>query len=391
MKKIKILIILFLMIIPTMTFAEEEYTITYDANDGTDRKEVVTTNDITNVEMPGVQYFDGMGDEFDPLDDKIISSWNTQPNQSLNSGSATRMKPFKTFDLSSYVDDSNNVTIYAEWIGRVEKTPRQERVTGDNVRVENLQYVIEPYTNFTIEFTRFERTFREQLLYYRLPDFLKSVLPDFLEDTLANKYSFDVRVNSAGDYYTYHGGKFYIRDNILVIDLINDNTLEYTTMNNIISVFIDIKLNFEYRQVENNNHFLYSATVTGQANNNSPITYPEVFQTGKITVKYIDIDTEEELTDDIITKDTIGEIYQIDQKEFEEYELVESPDDNPTYEEQEQILYLKYKKEEIKEEPEEPNIIDEIINPYTKRSLLLFLCVLIPIIGIFYIRKRSKV
>ena len=386
MKKIKILIILFLMIIPTMTFAEEEYTITYDANDGTDRKEVVTANDITNVEMPGVLYFDGMGDEFDPLDDKIISSWNTQPNQSLNSASATRMKPFKTFDLSSYVDDSNNVTIYAEWIGRVEKTPRQERVTGDNVRVENLQYVIEPYTNFTIEFTRFERTFREQLLYYKLPDFLKSVLPDFLEDTLANKYSFDVRVNSAGDYYTYHGGKFYIRDNILVIDLINDNTLEYTTMNNIISVFIDIKLNFEYRRVENNNHFLYSATVTGQANNNSPITYPEVFQTGKIIAKYIDIDTEEELTDDIITKDTIGNTYQIDQKEFEEYELVESPDNDPTYEEQEQIVYLKYKKKKT----EEPNIIDEIINPYTNSSLLLFLCIVIPIIGIFYISKNHN-
>ena len=63
----------------------------------------------------------------------------------------------------------------------------------------------------------------------------------------------------------------------------------------------------------------------------------------------------------------------------------------------EDVKLLNTDKEEIafynktKKEEEKPNIIDVIVNPYTGRSLLLLLCVLIPIIGIFYIRKRSKV
>ena len=49
-----------------------------------------------------------------------------------------------------------------------------------------------------------------------------------------------------------------------------------------------------------------------------------------------------------------------------------------------------YNKTKPKEE-EKPDIIDVIINPYTGKSLLLLLCIIIPIIGVKYIRKRSKV
>ena len=49
-----------------------------------------------------------------------------------------------------------------------------------------------------------------------------------------------------------------------------------------------------------------------------------------------------------------------------------------------------YNKTKPKEE-EKPDIIDVIINPYTGKSLLLLLCIIIPIIGLRYIRKRSKV
>ena len=66
---------------------------------------------------------------------------------------------------------------------------------------------------------------------------------------------------------------------------------------------------------------------------------------GKIITKYIDIDTNEEIADDIISTDLVGNIYSSEQKDILGYNLIEKPSSEIiNYSEEDTILIYKYQK-----------------------------------------------
>ena len=107
MKKIILLVIAYILFVPFMANAEEKYTITYDANDGTGRTKVVEVDNINKVKMPGVSIFKNLNDDpEDPLDDKIIYSWNMNAGEDISTHSKTRFHLDYTYDLNNYFNDS---------------------------------------------------------------------------------------------------------------------------------------------------------------------------------------------------------------------------------------------------------------------------------------------
>ena len=385
MKKIILLVIAYILFVPFMANAEEKYTITYDANDGTGRTKVVEVDNINKVKMPGVSIFKNLDDDpEDPLDDKIINSWNINVGENIYSYSKTRFLFNYTYDLEKYYKDSNNITIYAEWQGRTEIEPWSETVYGDFVKYDNTGYVIEPKTNFTIEFERFSRKSNHQLLYYKLPDYFTSVLSDSLKKELEEPTVLTEKIDIAGEHYTYYG-KVYIKNNYLIVDFINDESEAYANMNTILTVYFNVKYSFNYKQVTYNDRLLAVATVSGELNNQPTWQSNDIYPTGKIKTHYIDIDTNEEIKDSIEEEEIIGTKYSKKFVEIKDYTFVENTNDDIEFEEEQQTVYYKYRK--IKSN--KPMILE---NPKTgNKPLIIIITTTIVLSTITLIYKKKRI
>ena len=106
---------------------------------------------------------------------------------------------------------------------------------------------------------------------------------------------------------------------------------------------------------------LTDRTITRSTTYSTAITIP-----GTIKVKYIDIETEEEIEEEVKSVNIIKQTYYPASKYIEGYYLVGTPESTSyTYDEEEQTVYYKYKKISTKVEEIEPpqNKIDE--NPQT--------------------------
>ena len=377
-------LLLLIMLVPFMAKAEENYTITFDANDGSGRTKVVEVDNIKKVKMPGVSIFKNLDDDpEDPLDDKIINSWNINVGENIYSYSKTRFLFNYTYDLEKYYKDSNNITIYAEWQGRTEVEPWYESVKGDSVKYEN-NYIIEPNTNFTIELNRFPRKTGYQLLYYKLPDYFTSVLSDSLKKELEKPTVLTEKVDVAGEYYTYYG-KVYIKNNYLIVDFINDESEAYAQMNTIMEVYFNVKYSFKFKQVTYNDRLLAVATVSGELNNQPTWQSNDIYPTGKIKTHYIDIDTNEEIKDSIEEEEIIGTKYSKKFVEIKDYTFVENTNDDIEFEEEQQTVYYKYRKIESNK----PMILE---NPKTgNKSLIIIITTTIVLSTITLIYKKKRI
>ncbi|MBR2711541.1 MAG: MucBP domain-containing protein [Bacilli bacterium] len=384
MKKNMLFLLLLIMLVPFMAKAEENYTITFDANDGSGRTKVVEVDNINKVEMPGVDIFKNLNDNpEDPLDDKIIYGWNMKTGQDIYNYSKTRFHFNHIYDLEKYYEDSNNITIYAEWQGRMEITPLDKDVYGDSVKYEN-DYVIEPKTDFTIEFNDFRRNAGYQLLYYKLPDYFANVLSDSLKKKLEEPIVLTEKINDGGDHYTYYG-KVYIKNDYLIINFINDGSEAYAKMDAIIAVSFNIKYSFKYKKVTYNDRLLAVATVSGELNNQPTGQSNDIYPTGKIKTHYIDIDTNEEIKDSIEEEEIIGTKYSKKFVEIKDYTFVENTNDDIEFEEEQQTVYYKYRK--IKSN--KPMILE---NPKTgNKSLIIIITTTIVLSTITLIYKKKRI
>ncbi len=118
---------------------------------------------------------------------------------------------------------------------------------------------------------------------------------------------------------------------------------------------------------------------TSDSTNNSIKVYPK----GEIVEKYINEDGEEQLVDDITTKEILGTQYRKSNLKIDGYELVEiSNDGNYLYEEETQTVYYRYRK-----------INNSILkNPKTllKYSIFIELLVIIVTAYIIFALKLKK-
>ena len=397
MKKIVLSFLLFIMFIPFVVNADDKLTITFDANDGSGRTKIVEVENISKVKMPGSFYFENLNDDpEDPLDDKIIYSWNMNVGEDISTYSKTRFHLDSTYDLNNYFKDSNNITIYAEWQGRVEVTLKKwnDTVSGDSVRYENNDYIIEPKTDFTIEFKDFSRKSGYQLLYYKLPSYFTNVLSNSLKKRLEKPIVLNEKINYLGKYYTYYG-KVYIKNDYLIVDFINDESEAYMKMNTITAVSFTVKYSFKYKQVTYNNRIIAVATVSGETNKQSGGESFDVYPTGKITIKYVDEQSNESILEDNISEEIVGTDYEIKKIDIDNYELVELPQEEYFYEEEPQIIYIKYrKKEEIQKEEKKDNIINTIKNPNTSTgisNIIIFMLIISSITYIIFKRKKNYI
>jgi hypothetical protein len=106
---------------------------------------------------------------------------------------------------------------------------------------------------------------------------------------------------------------------------------------------------------------LEDRTITRSTNYSTAITIP-----GTIKVKYVDIESGEEIEEEVKSVNIINNKYYPASKYIDGYYLVETPElTSYTFDEEEQTIYYKYKKIVTREEKVEPsqNKIDE--NPQT--------------------------
>lgn len=390
MKKFILLVIAYILFVPFMANAEEKYTITYDANDGTGRTQVVElTND--KIIMPDITFFEveDLGDT-DYLDKPVINSWNLNNNAKLSDYSDTRFYSNYTYTIDDLFDNSKNITLYAEWQKRISISPDDiyinEVYSGGklyNGRVISCD--IEPKKDFNIKFSNFHRRSGQQFLYYKLPECFTDSLTNNLNNELSVPLSLKEKINYLGTIMTYEGGFFYIKNNILFINFVDDGTTEYDKMNGITSVPFSIQYSFKFKQVTYNNRLLAVATVSSELNNQPTWQSNDIYPTGKIKTHYIDIDTNEEIKDSIEEEEIIGTKYSKKFVEIKDYTFVENTNDDIEFEEEQQTVYYKYRKAKSNK----PMILE---NPKTgNKSLIIIITTTIVLSTITLIYKKKRI
>ena len=153
MKKYLLLIILLLPI----SVLAEIYTITYDANDGSGRTKVVEYSDVQNIVLEGTHAFEKLDDNAnDPMDDSSIDRWNLNTDNS-DWGYA----PWGYYETSSMFSSSNNITLYAKWVGRVElnRTLNYLYLNGENITSDiNNGLNIKKYDDYKVQMSFNEKS-----------------------------------------------------------------------------------------------------------------------------------------------------------------------------------------------------------------------------------------
>ena len=150
--------------------------------------------------------------------------------------------------------------------------------------------------------------------------------------------------------YELSGGTYDAENKTITWTITFDKTIIDSQTN---SYTYDLK--FTYKDVEKSNRGLINSVVARTVLDNKNIEKTTLYAVsvavkGKITTKYIDIDTEKELSKPLVSEDYIFlNKYVPEAKEIDTYDLVESPEDNEyDYKEEEQTIYYKYKKRKHK-------------------------------------------
>lgn len=136
---------------------------------------------------------------------------------------------------------------------------------------------------------------------------------------------------------TYPGSEFKIAT-VSFEAKVNDDVQDNTTL------YLEPELTYHLVSEENANQTSQSYdTFKTSALATTNIT---TRKTGKVTVKYIDINTNEPLSNDDITEEVISTTYDIDKKEFADYTLLNGNDvpSSVSYQEEEQTITLYYAK-----------------------------------------------
>ena len=173
----------------------------------------------------------------------------------------------------------------------------------------------------------------------------------------------------------------------VIEDTVNNlETTEKEYTKGIKIVFINAKVN---ETIVNN----ISASIVLENNSNiketSGVTDVKVYR--NIIVKYIDIDTNEEISESTIFNDLVGSLYTPVSKNIEEYTLVERTTSREyTVETTDQTLTYKYKKR-VKEVVQEsiPTVVENPATGENKKYYLLSIPIIMLIMLLIDINKHS--
>ena len=351
MKKIVLSFILFFSSI--LFVSADTLTITYDANDGSGRTKVVEVEKGDSYVLAGNDIFDHFNDDKDdPMDDEVITRWTMNPDNSDLVGSVfyTIERYHNTGEINSrweFFNNEDEVTLYAEWDKREDLSDRLTvtSITGEGVvQDENGEYSILDYKDFTykVSFAEVYGNQIGQLSYFRLPKYFTDALPFYIKEVAEEPLPLEITITS-GALVFYYYGSYYIKNDILYIDLIKNDSEESTRLYACNNLRMNFKYDLKWKKKYVNDRWIYSVTVSFM--DDSPRDPIEVDQKGKITVQYIDIDTGESLLSDETSAEVIGVQYIPKLMDIDNYELVETPENKDYYYDVEtQVLYFKYKK-----------------------------------------------
>lgn len=386
MKRIILILITVLLILPFSVLGKEEITVVYHSNDGTNRTKTKTIEKGDSYRLEGQDLF-GFSKGKTSLEDRVIDSWYTNPD---GTGYYYPIDENITSSLYSYsyLDDSSNITLYAIWNDRKDITSGLSEIslTGDGAITDDEgNHKIDTDKSYNIKFS-FQETSRfqfRQLSYYKLPSYFLDVLNNDEEarENFSKKRTITLRISYRGQTYNAKG-TYYIEGDYLCLNLLRDGTYENALMFSSTNLSIRIWYYCTVSQEYYNNRLLKVKQYefnTNDSNMNNVKIYPK----GKILARFVTEDSSKQLADDVLTKEILGTKYTKSNLKIDGYELVEiSNNGDYVYEEGTQTVYYKYKR-----------ITDTSIleNPKTS-ALLIFeiILLLLAISSIIYIVNYSK-
>ena len=351
MKKYLLLIILLLPI----SVLAEIYTITYDANDGSGRTKVVEYSDVQNIVLEGTHAFEKLDDNAnDPMDDSSIDRWNLNTDNS-DWGYA----PWGYYETSSMFSSSNNITLYAKWVGRVElnRTLNYLYLNGENITSDiNNGLNIKKYDDYKVQMSFNEKSSNNgdysynqffEYHYMKMPDWFNNMLTEDIAQSYSERREIPFNLSGSMIYQgntvsltgkTYYG-YYYIKDGYLYVDLPRANTVEAHVVDAVGNATFSLIYQVNWEVKYNNGVEYHSARLSGS------VVIEELKETGVVTAKYVDIDTNEEISENVSTRDFVGEQVSTSAKDIDDYTLVEIPEEETFYYEiEEKTVYYKYKK-----------------------------------------------
>ncbi len=403
-------ILLSLLVFPIMVFAEDYVTITYDANDGSGRTKVVQLEKGDSYTLAGNDLFEQFDkDPNNPMNDKVINRWGKEPTSTSGFSVYSTIEPtYYGSHNSSYdfFNDASEITLYAIWEGRedISDLLTLDNMSGEAVQYSNGEYIISDFKDFRYD-VGFEETVNtvsengytiyvangiEQLSYYRLPKHFTDALPFYIKEELEEHFPLPIIITAGSQRYNYVGS-YYIKDDILYIDLIDHGDIESKKLYAASNVRISFLFQLTWNKKFINNRWIYSVTITFNSDSHDPI---EVYQKGKIFIKYIDEDTNEELIPEESYSDVLGVVHNVDLKEIDGYKLIDKPEKLIyEFDEEDQTIYFKYVKNDEKEEQEEQTSI-QTENPNTAigisiRNVLIILGITILFVLIAKLVKKK--
>jgi len=400
MKKILILLSAILLFGIKNVYAET-LTITYDANDGSGRNKVVEYEKSPSYKMIGADAFNYLDDDpDDPMDDRVISGWSTNPDGTAvyeANDDITRSK-YESPDIITSYDVLNNedeITLYGIWTERkdVNYMINSFTVTGEGVtQKENGDYDIPLDSSVDFQIVLREASpsgglshqFTE-LSYIDLPDSFFEYFPDYALESFSIPDSIPISITYSGTVYPTTHAKKYVKNRKLFLDIIPDGSFGAHLVNRSTNLTLRFTFYGKVKIVENNGHIVRGVMLTYEIPGDD-VEEEYLFPQGKIVTKYVDIETGQEIAEDEISEDVIWTKYVSDKKKINDYELIEYPVEDVYYlENEQQTIYYKYRK--IANSPSS----EEINNPYTSRSKT-FAVILLTIIAAsiyIYITKRK--
>ena len=401
MKKL-LLLLSIMLLFEIQNVNAETLTITFDANDGSGRTKVVQYEKGPSYKMLGADSFKYLDDDLDdPMDDKVIKGWSKTPNGGTTyeaNRDITRPKNTPSDQITSYdvLNNADEITLYGFWTERkdVNYMINSFTVTGEGVtQKENGDYDIPLDSSAEFQIVLKESIpsgdlayqFSE-LSYIDLPDSFFEYFPDYVLEAFSNPESIPITISYSGNTYPTTHAKKYVKDHKLFIDIISDGSYGAQLINS--STNITLRFNFygRVKMIENNGHMVRGVTLSYEIPDDT-VEEDYLFPQGKIISKYVDIDTGKELAEEEISEDIIWTKYALGQKKINNYELIEYPEEDVYYlDNEQQTLYYKYRK--IANSPSAiSNILD---NPNTSRSIAILALLLTIIVGSFYIYKIKR-
>lgn len=289
------------------------------------------------------------------MDDKIIDMLCKNKDCSsgivlLNNTYKYNANPLNSWenDNYNYFNDSSELTLYAHWINRknIIDALQEIVVSGEGViKNENGDYEIEKNKDFEIKLKFKEnKNFQlSQLSFYELPNYFTSIFTDEVKVELEKETNLPIRISGPQGITTFNG-KFYVKNDILCIDFLEDGTFESNSFFMATNVSFRITYRVTYNEERINSHTFYSVSLLFELNgveDRKVTVYPK----GKIITKYIDQSTGKSIIPDSIKTEILGKIYNSNEISIDGYKLVEkSVNSELEFDEEQQVIYYKYKK-----------------------------------------------